>query len=272
MEMKLHLNSSNTIIIQLVDSHLIHQWVREFCSHELEETETIMSFQNRLHTFDKTKFDYLYEKLQNGIAAYNGPVYNTGDKQHILNKLHHWCVEYVNSIHDSPDRSQMYHTNVSNLNILNDLCHQCESTLADGNRILPTTCSNPIWDQQLLPAKYIPLTNEWLDLLTTNKYDVYIAKRLLGKDYREAYRDNDDPTYNEVQAFGDQVPLAFEFDPINCWNDLYNSKSFIDFLPVDNTHTNLGRIPIGNIVNDIDNIHNLIQHDRIDKVTYNESI
>ena len=52
-------------------------------------------------------------------------------------------------------------------------------------------------------------------MTTKDKYDVYVAKRILGKDYRECYRDNDDATRTEMGPQRKLYPLAFEFDPLN---------------------------------------------------------
>jgi len=81
--------------------------------------------------------------------------------------------------------------------------------------------------------------------------------------------DYDDPTYNEMQSFGDRIPLAFEFDPLNQWNDLYELPEFLDYMPA---NKNNNRIPVGNISNEVDDIDYILKHDKIDKVTYNESI
>jgi hypothetical protein len=43
------------------------------------------------------------------------------------------------------------------------------------------------------------------------------------------------------------VPLAFEFDPLNQWQDFYNNADFLEWLPVEPSNENIGRIPIGNL-------------------------
>ena len=58
---------------------------------------------------------------------------------------------------------------------------------------------------------------------------MYIAKRILGKDYRECYRDYDDPERIEMVPIGDTIPMAFEFDPLNHWKDLIHSPKFLEW-------------------------------------------
>lgn len=275
MGMKLHLNSGNEINIELVNSPLIRRWAIRFCKHSLDETE-VMTFAGRPSTFNRDRFDVVFNELLAGIRKYNGPTFKINDYnnhiaiQQLLNVMHHWCVELVKSKHNNQNYKE-YQQDVINIGKLNALCHECEGLLTHGIRAMPERCNNIYWDQsiQSYTNHTIQLTPEWIRLMTNKKYDVYIAKRILGKDYREAYRDYDDPTYNEMQSFGDRVPLAFEFDPLNYWNDLYELPEFIDYMPADK---NNNRIPLGNISNEVDNIDYILRHDKIDKVTYNESI
>lgn len=275
MEMKLHLNSGNEINIELVNSTLIRDWAIEFCKHTLDETE-IARLAARPDTFNRDRFDIAFNKLLAGIRKYNGPTFKINDYnnhiaiQKLLNTMHHWCVEIVKSKHKNQDNPE-YQQDVINIGKLNALCHVCEDEIPHGIRALPESCNNTYWDQsvQSYANHTMQLTPEWTKLMTDKKYDVYIAKRILGKDYREAYRDYDDPTYNEMQSFGDRIPLAFEFDPLNQWNDLYELPEFLDYMPA---NKNNNRIPVGNISNEVDDIDYILKHDKIDKVTYNESI
>jgi len=280
MDMKLHLDTGKILTIKLVDHHLIREWANLFCSLPLEETE-ISRLENRSDSFDKKKFDELFDVLVTGVKAYGGPEFIVNDysdfpsMQKLLNKMHHWCVELVQDKHRNQDYPE-YHNDVTTIGKLNSLCHQCETLLPGGTNPLPESCRHIYWDQQVSREYYnnsaMKLTDEWLDLMTTEKYDVYLAKRILGKDYREAYRDNDDPTYNEMQPLGDRIPLAMEVDPLNQWQDLFNLQEFLDYLPVPPTPNNIGRIPIGNMVSQVDNIEDVLYNSKIIRATLNESI
>lgn len=278
MEMKLHLNTGEILTIQVVNHPLIHQWVKRFCSLPLALTE-VSRLENRSSVFNKDLFDSLFSKLTKGVKAYSGPNFVIQDYndhtaiQQLLNDMHHWCVETVQDKHMNQDYPE-YHSDVALLGELNSLCHQCETLLTSGTNALPESCRYVYWDQPLQEdwKHRIPLTDEWLDLMTTEKHDVYVAKRILGKDYREAYRDNDDPTYDEMQPIGDRVPLALEFDPLNQWQDLFKLPEFLEYLPVPPTARNIGRIPVGNLVNNVDNIQEILYNSRIVKAELVESV
>lgn len=279
MEMKLHLISGAELDIQLVDSPLIHEWAQSFCELPLDETE-VSRFANRKDKFNQAKFNDLYNQLHNGIARYDTDAVSWTEEvkagtdhpaiQKQLNDLHHWCVEEVKIEHKhwgAPGHDER----IQEFGHLNSLCHQCETLLIEGNRQMPARCTNIYWDQQIVDQfKYaIPITDEWLNLMTTEKYDMYIAKRILGKDYRECYRDYDDAERTEMVPIGDTIPMAFEFDPLNHWNDLIHSPKFLEWLPVADTARNIGRIPIGNLTQTFSNdvLQEMINDDRIKEIT-----
>jgi hypothetical protein len=273
MEMTLHLNDDKQLVIELIDSPLIHNWATEFSKHELNVTE-ISSIENRSTEFDQQKFTTLYAELMEGIRYYNGTEiqvsdYNKPDVlQQLMNNLHHWCVELVESKHANQNYPD-YAKDVQYIGKLNSLCHQCEALLTGGTRKLPDSCSNIYWDQQVKNAgQYaLKMTDEWLQLMTLEKHDVYLAKRILGKDYRETYRDNDNPNHSEMKPIGNRIPLAMEIDPLNQWKDLWQLPDFIHHLPVEPTANNIGRIPIGNIRNKPDHMEQILRNKVIQRVS-----
>lgn len=279
MEMKLHLNSGIDIDIQLVDSSLIHDWAKRFCEQPLDETE-VSRLENRKSNWEQAKFNNLFSQLHDGIAKIDTNAVSWTDVikegtdhmaiQQYLNDLHHWCVQEVTEEHERWD-APGYNERVQEYGRLNSLCHQCETMLTDGNRKLPARCTNIYWDQQIVDQfKYsTPVTRGWQALMTKDKYDVYIAKRILGKDYRECYRDYDDITRKEMQPIGDTIPMAFEFDPLNYWRDLIDNPEFLKWLPVTDSATNIGRIPVGNLTQEFSNeaLQEIISLSRIKKVT-----
>ncbi len=277
--MKLNLVSGKQLIIKLIDSPLIHQWAIKFCTLQLDETE-VSSFSNRKSKFDQAKFNELYTQLNNGIRKYDHyadywteEVVEGTDHlaiQKLLNDLHHWCVEQVCLEHKrsgAPGHAER----VQEFGELNSLCHQCETMLVGGNRDLPKNCQHIYWDQQVVhhPDDRMLLTEDWLKLMTTDKHDMYIAKRILGKDYRECYRDYDDALRTEMMPFGDKIPLAFEFDPLNNWKDLTHSQKFIDWLYESPSEYNVGRIPVGNLTQKFsdEELHKIIRNDKIKEIT-----
>lgn len=271
--MKLYLDTGQEIDIAVVDNPLVHKWVEYFCSVPVGETER-SRLDNRSDFFDKQKFNKLFEELLQGVEYYKGPQFSIVDYedytaiQELINKMHHWCVDLVKSKHMNQNYSN-YAFDVGYIGKLNSLCHQCETLLPAGTNPFPESCRYIYWDQPLQNDRQhrLPLTDEWLDLMTLDKYDVYVAKRILGKDYREAYRDNDNPLYEEMQPLGDTIPVAFEFDPLNNWPDLYNSPEFLKYLPVAPTRHNIGRIPVGNISNSVDNIEYVLYNSHIVKAS-----
>ena len=85
--MKLHLNSGNEINIELVNSVVIRRWAIKFCKHSLDETE-VMTFAGRPYTFNRDRFDVVFNELLEGIRKYNGPTFKINDyNNHIAIQL-----------------------------------------------------------------------------------------------------------------------------------------------------------------------------------------
>ena len=105
-----------------------------------------------------------------------------------------------------------YAERVKDFGEMNSLCHQLETLLTHGTRQIPNSCRNMYWDQQVVNQTQhaLKINDDWWNLTTQDKYDVYVAKRILGKDYRECYRDNDDATRTEMGPNRKTVPLAFK--------------------------------------------------------------
>ena len=256
MEMKLLLNSGAELVIELVDSPLVHDWAERLCELPLDETE-VSGFDNRNIEWDFDKFKSLFHILHNKLSVYQAgadywsKIQDFDDHdylQQMLNDLHHWCVEEVNLEHKrwaAPGHAER----VKDFGEMNSLCHQLETLLTHGTRQIPNSCRNMYWDQQVVNQTQhaLQINEDWWKLTTQDKYDVYVAKRILGKDYRECYRDNDDATRTEMGPNRKTVPLAFEFDPLNQWQDFYNNADFLEWLPVEPSNENIGRIPIGNL-------------------------
>jgi hypothetical protein len=96
---------------------------------------------------------------------------------------------------------------------------------------------------------------------------VWLAKRILGKDFRECWLDNDDPSYEDITNIGEILHYAFEVDPLNNLDDFYTSEQFASWMKQHSRDiNNIGRIPIGNIIDMPDNIHEIIQSCTIEQI------
>ena len=107
--------------------------------------------------------------------------------------------------------------------------------------------------------------DEILDLITNDYYTVWIAKRILGKDWRECYMDQDDPTEIDIVNIENSIQYAFEID-LNDWRKFYYGENFLNWLEnynIEYNVTKMGRIPLGNV---------LIEHDELQKKINNNEI
>ena len=67
--MKLLLNSGAELVIDLVDSPLVHDWAQRLCELPLDETE-VSGFDNRKVEWNFDKFKSLFHVLHNKLIRY----------------------------------------------------------------------------------------------------------------------------------------------------------------------------------------------------------
>lgn len=252
MEMKLHLDDQSVLEFELVDNELVHQWATELSIMDFHPTEktTLIGYPE---TLDNELWQERLSRLLDNIRDYpeNHPDisldaadYQITDTQDLCNKAHHWAVATVLQQHKT--QGDDYQERVQQLGYINHLCHELEF-IVPHNVSWPRSCRFPYWDHSAKSGRRYPITDEWMSMISTEKADLYLAKRILGKDLREVYRDQDRIDLPEVQTVGDVVPWAFEFDPLNNWKDLFDFPEFKSYTM--DSEIKPGRIPVGNLKN-----------------------
>ena len=134
------------------------------------------------------------------------------------------------------------------------------------------------WDQDFI-FKNINLQRGLWDeknnhLFTTKNHDLWLGQRILGKDYRETWMDNDDPSSLDVTNLDKNHGWSFELDPLNNIENFYNDPIILTWLNRYNIPINqktLGRVPLGNII-DKNNYdwNNIMQNNKVIKLKLHE--
>jgi len=252
--MKLILDNNTELVIELLDDTLIQDWAKHLATLEMHPTE-VSNLVGYPEVFDEEVWYTNLINLLQEIKSFtdDNPIildyklYNQYNTQQLCNQAHRWAVYTVTQEYKKQD---ICTHSIQQLGYINHLCHVLEFSVP--RQIdWPSTCCNSLWDISFDCEDRWDMTPEWLKLITPVGADVYMAKRILGKDLREAYRDQDDPTAFDIQTVGDQVSWAIEVDPFNKWQDLYNDPGFVKYIA--NSKQPIGKIPVGNIVSSFDN-------------------
>jgi len=216
--------------------------------------------------------------------------------QQWANKLHRWCVfsqmkipyplgyfkwsigktipyplnssaiEFINAHESSNIPGGLF-------NKINGAVHKFECAYDHPGRNILQDNNKRYWDQAFnlhYLKRYMRYGNDWKkevkDLLSNDYYTVWMAKRILGKDWRECYMDQDDPTKIDIVNIENSIQYAFEID-LNDWRQFYYGENFLNWLAKYNIEydvTKMGRIPLGNV---------LIEHEELQqKINNNETI
>lgn len=281
----LNLTNGDKFVIELVDSPFIHNWAETVSEKDMWETEHVALGSD---SYDPNRYAETLQTLYNSLLTVPQVMkcavpecfpgtqsYNIDDVEYTqrwMNIIHRWCVyamyhqPYVIEGVDITAgvieslKSDRLDATIKLLFELNQQVHAVESTYkSPGADSFPCTgvYNAPYWDQGFNGDQvgYAPKTNytDLLDeILTKDNYDVYIAKRILGKDFRESWLDADDPGCIDVVNIGDHLHYAFEVDPLNDLSSFYKSKEFESWMNDHNKsidNSTVGRIPVGNIVN-----------------------
>ena len=297
MKLRLTLSNGEYLYIDLVDDDWIHQWARKVVALELDTTEHVA-----LGSIVNTNTDVLFNNIDNFIFVLNNELSNLGitvpdflptaanlkkldscDIQMHLNRIHRWLVfmmfrkSYIvnNQDYTPSNINQLFETRYDSmmptLLKLNQLVHAIESNYTSpGTDTFPgNQHQHTYWDQAFKGDDVISLAADapLERMLSTNNHDVWLAKRILGKDFRECWLDNDDPSYEDITNIGEILHYAFEVDPLNNLDDFYTSEQFASWMKQHSRDiNNIGRIPIGNIIDMPDNIHEIIQSCTIEQI------
>lgn len=284
-QLVLNLTNGNQFVIELVDSPFIHNWAEAVAEKDMWETEHVALGSD---SYDPDRFaetlDTLYKSLLTvpevmgcavpecfpGTQSYS--IDDVEYTQHWMNIIHRWCVYsmmhqpyIVEDVDITPGaiaalKSDKLDATIKLLFELNQQVHAVESTYkSPGADSFPCTgvYNAPYWDQgfegdQVGYAPKVNYTDLLDEILTKENYDVYIAKRILGKDFRETWLDADDPSAVDVVNVGDLLHYAFEVDPLNDLSSFYKGSEFESWMAEYNRDTSastVGRIPVGNIIN-----------------------
>lgn len=227
-----------------------------------------------------------------GVNAITGTDVVTGLKiddtaiyQHHMNQLHRWLVfcmfrtpYEIDGVNYTPeDMDGIFdkdHAGVLKaLFTLNQLVHKTEvGYTSPGTATFPgTQHGGTMWDQGFTEDDTIGLAKDlkYTHLLTNNNHDVWLAKRILGKDFRECWLDADDPSYRDITNVGDILHYSFEVDPLNDDTEFYCSQEFIKWMKLHKRSTDvseIGRIPLGKIINKVDNIKDIMRTCSIESI------
>jgi len=303
----LELSDGTTLDVELVNNLWISNWAKKVSTLSMLPTEHCSlggSYPTHVEQLNHA-LNTLYTELQNIPRIINCdiplefPIRDSFDindiaqAQEKLNIIHRWCVfsmmhvPYIingvdiaykcsNAIRAS-DSTPVFHSILNLLHTLNQMVHTVEGCFArPGAHSFPSNVFNEVFWDQSFENDFGYMTRKETDiedLFDINHYDVYIAKRILGKDFRECWFDSDDVASVDVTNIGDLLHYAFEVDPLNDWHSFYTSTEFKKWMNDNNRSTkmcDIGRIPIGNIINKPINIKDILLNTHIVNIRYTE--
>ena len=285
MKLKLVLVNGNNYNIELIDHPFVHEWAKSVVKLKLRRTERVYLAGNKIYSnTDKEVRDIIkvLKKLKkNGVVIpkiFFNIVDNTDNVklQQTNNIMHRWCVltqlhrEYTYGQFNNASAIKFLKNNPENkiFNKLNALIHRLETCYPRPGREMFDN-DLPYWDQDFITENYFknPINyKEISELVTNDNYNVWIAKRIPGKDWRECYIDQDDPTQPDIVNFYDHIRYAFEID-LNDRSKFYYSKEFNNWLEkykLTYSKETMGRIALGNID---PNIKHELQNGRIKELS-----
>lgn len=286
MKLQVLLTNNKKYKIDLIDHPIVHRWAKEVVNLRLRKTEHVYlagggkyagnteAKNNILTAFDHlTKVGVDVPKLFYDIVT----IENNLELQNLNNIIHRWCVMTQNQTlwkyDDTITNESALEYHLGNFddkifNKLNGLVH-----ILEGHYPRPgyNTFSNDTiyWDQDFYVNDYFinPINfDEIKDIITNDHYTVWIAKRIPGKDWRECYIDQDDPTQSDIVNFYKHIRHAFEID-LNDRSKFYYGEEFTKYLNkygLEYNREKMGRIPLGNIDK---NIVNDLKNERIAKLS-----
>jgi hypothetical protein len=301
MMLQLNLSNGSALTIDLIDDPFVTAWAEGAVLRKLDDTEhTALGAQNNNYPTDQwhANIQELCAELPRQLnrVGLNVPAFFPGLShlrslnsistfQHHMNQIHRWLVfcmfrqpYYVDGINYIPDDIGSYFEKdfdgmLTALFALNQLIHKTEEGYTSpGTATFPyTTCGKTMWDQGFVEDDKIGWAAElnYKQLLTNENHDVWLAKRILGKDFRECWLDADDPSYSDITNIGDILHYCFEVDPLNDDSKFYSSTEFHDWMAQHNKSTNadaIGRIPLGNIIDKPANIEWIMDNCKIESI------
>lgn len=302
--MNLHLDLSNkqSFIIELINDEWIHNYCKKLSSLPVSVTyrEYFSGEPNKPREFE-SNLKQLYDDIKNipNVLECSIPACfpvinqfnfkNPKQTQQYLNLIHRWTTYtilkepyYIKNINITKDSINSIEKNkkivVNFLTQLNQNVHSVESTYTKpGKSTFPCKqYTEMFWWQDFYREDvpfftYKEIYNDIQHLFSIKNYDVSIGKRILGKDFRECWLDDDDVNCIDIQNIGERFHYNLEIDPLNNLELFYTSKEFINWIKNSNKSLDvqrIGNIPLGNIINKPDNIKYILKTCDIINVRY----
>lgn len=301
MMLQMNLSNNTSMTVELVDDPFVSAWAERVVTLKLDETEhTALGSQNNDYPVE-TWHEHIQElctelplqlnrvglEVPDFFPGYDNLVKlnSTDQYQHQMNLIHRWLVfcmfrepYEVNGKNYIPDNiNELFDKDfdgmLQSLFTLNQLVHKTESGYTKpGTPSFPGTKHGAtMWDQGFLEDDKIGWAKdlEYKHLLTNDNYDVWLAKRILGKDFRECWLDADDPGYRDITNIGDILHYCFEVDPLNDDTEFYYSPEFKHWMDKWKRSTDvqqIGRIPLGNIIDKPANLEQVMNQCRIESL------
>lgn len=301
----LELSDGTNFKVELVNEQWNRDWAKQISTMELLPTVQckLGGYHNDLLSYENN-LNILYNNLQNIPDIFNCDIpkcfpdrgsYNITDNYHsqqYLNLIHRWCTYIMMGLPfvlDGIDITSKYKlaTTDPELNAAKEYLlsltrqvHAVEKCFdsIDAKSWPGKTYNKVFWDQGFVgddPGYILRKDADVEDLFDVRNYDVYLARRMLGKDFRECWVSVDDVKCVDITNTGEWLHYAFEVDPLNDWHSFYNSDECIGWLIHNGrgfSRQDIGRIPIGNIINKHEHvdIEQTLLHTHIVKIRYIE--
>ena len=300
MMLQLNLTNGTTMTIDLINDSFVESWAQRVVKLKLAKTEhAAIGSSNDTYSIDQHHYNIkeLCRELPIQLKSVGLEVpaffpslnkligFDTATYQHHMNQIHRWLVfcmlrtpyeidgtDYIpNNINDlfDNDFGGMLHV----LFTLNQLVHntECEYTSPGANTFPSTNYGKTMWDQAFQEDDKIGWAKDlnYKHLLTNNNHDVWLAKRILGKDFRECWLDADDPSYRDITNIGDILHYCFEVDPLNDDTEFYYSDEFKQWMQAHGRSVDvseIGRIPLGNIIDKPADLEHVMNHCHIESI------
>lgn len=301
MMLQLNLSNNTAMTIELVDDPFVEAWAQNVANLALDKTEhTALGARNDHYPTDQwnRNIEELCRELPRWLSRVGLSVpeffpslstlrglNNTTTFQHHMNQIHRWLVfcmfrepYYVDGVNYLPENlNSLFDANfdgmLTALFTLNQCVHVCEEGYTSpGLETFPGNAyGKTMWDQGFTQDDKIGWAKDlnYNHLLTNNNHDVWLAKRILGKDFRECWLDADDPSYRDITNTGDILHYCFEVDPLNDDSEFYNSDEFASWMTTHDRSidvSEIGRIPLGNIIDKPADLEYVMNHCHIESI------
>jgi len=271
--------TTDDIEIDLIDHPFVTEWANAVSSKPIEYCETVRMNSSIV---DEQEFNHYIDQLYNDLHSvvitikqtipsvfFPLPAFSDDPEKtrKWCNEVHRWVVFSQRGLtHKYDNTTALRHLSIEGNNVFGSLFNRLNSGI-HALEISFECTSNYNLRQEYMDVQFVrerppayirhidngDFSGEIEDLLSNDHHTVWLAKRILGKDYRECYIDNDDPTQIDVVNYDPfHIQYSFEID-LNDQSSFYHGQDFHDWLGKYDMEYNvktMGRIPLGNITSD----------------------